>query len=72
MRAKTDDPRYIRDLRSGGLLAVDKNALMKHRTEVKKFNEIKQEVNEINNLKSEIKNINSRLDQIFELLNRKQ
>ena len=72
MRAKTDDPRYVSDLTSGGLLAIDKKALMKHRNEVQKFNDLKQEVNEINNLKSEIKNINSRLDQIFELLNRNQ
>ena len=55
MRAKTDDPRYVRDLTSGGLLAIDKKALMKHRNEVQKFNNLKQEVNEINNLKSEIK-----------------
>ena len=40
MRAKTDDPRYVRDLTSGGLLAIDKKALMKHRNEVQKFNDL--------------------------------
>ena len=65
MKVKTDNPNYLRDLKSNAILANDIKSLNKHRQKI-------NQVNEINSLRTEVDSLNFKIDKILRVIEKKE
>ena len=65
---KTDNPAYVRDTNSNGIVNSDMQALTRHREKVKQFKANQSKIDSINNVKEDIDSLRDEISEIKNLL----